>query len=128
MLNVSRKRFEGLTNVRHQVTDYARQLPDGNFDAIISALSIHHLEDAEKANLFCRIYDRLPVGGIIVNYDQFCAETPEINRWFDSYWEKQLCHSGLTHRDIELWKERRKLDRECSVEKEIGDVLLSQSR
>lgn len=54
-----------------------------------------------------------------MNYDQFCAGTPMMNRWFDLYWEKQLYNSGLTDRDIELWKERRKLDRECSVEKEV---------
>ena len=42
-----------------------------------------------------------------------------MNKWFDSYWEKQLYNSGLTDKDIELWKERRKLDKECSVEKEI---------
>ena len=27
--------------------------------------------------------------------------------------------SGLTEHDIELWKERKKLDRECSVDEEI---------
>ena len=32
---------------------------------------------------------------------------------------QQLLNSGLTERDIELWKERRKLDRECSVETEM---------
>lgn len=42
-----------------------------------------------------------------------------MDRWFDTYWEKQLYNSGLTNGDIELWKERRKLDRECSVEKEV---------
>ena len=31
-------------------------------------------------------------------------------------------HSGLTGKDIELWKERRKLDKECSVEQEV-DML-----
>lgn len=56
---------------------------------------------------------------MFANYDQFCAGTAEMNKWFDLYWEKQLFNSGLTERDIELWKERRKLDKECSVEKEI---------
>ena len=42
-----------------------------------------------------------------------------MNKWFDSYWESQLYSCGLTERDIELWKERRKLDKECSVEDEI---------
>lgn len=41
-----------------------------------------------------------------------------MNDWFDSHWEEQLAHSGLSDKDIELWRERRKLDRECSVEEE----------
>ncbi len=119
MLEVSKRRFAGLANVSHQVMDYTKQLPDGKFDTIISALSIHHLDDTQKNELFHRIYEALPTGGVFVNYDQFCAGTPIMNRWFDSYWEKQLYNSGLTDRDIELWKERRKLDRECTIEKEI---------
>ena len=42
-----------------------------------------------------------------------------MNDLFDTYLESQLYSSGLTERDIELWKERRKLDKECSVETEI---------
>lgn len=105
MLEVSKKRFAGLVNVSHQVMDYTKQFPDGKFDTIISALSIHHLDDIQKMGLFDRIYDVLPTGGVFVNYDQFCAGTPMMNKWFDSYWEKQLYNCGLTDRDIELWKE-----------------------
>lgn len=119
MLDVSRRRFAGLPNVHHQVLDYTEQLPDHHFDTIISALSIHHLDDTQKAELFHRVYNKLPAGGIFVNYDQFSAESPMLNKWFDSYWENQLNHSGLNARDIELWRERRKLDKECSVEKEV---------
>ena len=43
-----------------------------------------------------------------------------MNNWFDSYWENQLYKSGLTDKDIEQWKERRKLDKECSVEEKIA--------
>jgi len=75
-----------------------------------------------KKELFLRIYNRLSDDGIFVNYDQFCADSSEINTWFDSYWEHQLKNSGLTAKDIELWKERRKLDIECSVEEEM-DML-----
>lgn len=119
MLEISKKRFSGLDNISHQVMDYTKRFPKGRFDTIISALSIHHLEDKEKAELFARIYEALPSGGIFVNYDQFCAGTSTMNRWFDSYWEKQLYNNGLTDRDIALWKERRKLDKECSVENEV---------
>ena len=105
MLNVSRKRFAGLENIQHEILDYTKQLPD--------------LDEGQKTDLFERIYEKLPVGGIFVNYDQFCAGTQTMNQWFDSYWEKQLYHSGLTDSDIEQWKERKKLDKECLMEEEI---------
>ena len=81
--------------------------------------------DADKAELFKRIYNKLPVGGTFVNYDQFCAGQAVMNSWFDGYWENQMMNSGLTDKDIELWKARRKLDRECSVEQECE--MLRQS-
>lgn len=49
----------------------------------------------------------------------FAAGQVKMNDWFDSDWENQLENSGLTESDIKLWKERRKLDKECSVEEEI---------
>ena len=119
MLDVARKRFAGLENVDYCVYDYLNGLPEGDFDVIISALSIHHLEDEDKVKLFSQIYDKLPDSGLFVNYDQFCADQPEINDWINSYWENQLYKSGLTDNDIALWKERRKLDRECSVDEEV---------
>lgn len=117
MLEVARKRFAGLENVSYQILDYAKQLPAEEFDVIMSALSIHHLED--KEDLFSRIYEKLPSGGVFINYDQFCAGSEELNDWFDSYWEKKLETSGLSELDLKRWQERRKLDRECSLEAEI---------
>ena len=122
MLNVARKRFDGIENISYQIKDYTEELPDANFDTVISGLSVHHLEDDDKMKLFSEIYNNLPDGGVFVNYDQFCAGHSKMNKWFDSYWENRLYHSGLTQNDIALWKERRKLDKECSVEKEV-DML-----
>ena len=119
MLNVARKRFHQLGNITYCVENYINKFPDNFFDTVISALSIHHLEDEEKMTLFERIYDRLPSGGLFVNYDQFCAGQSELDHWYNTYWESQLSNSELTEKDIALWRERRKLDRECSVEKEV---------
>lgn len=122
MLNVARKRFESIGSISHQVMNYIDKLPDTTFDTVISALSIHHLEDEDKIKLFSRIYDSLPSGGLFINYDQFCAEHSQMNNWFNSYWESYIANSGLSDKDIELWKERRKLDKECSVKQEV-DML-----
>lgn len=119
MLVVAKKRFAGLDNISYRVMDYTKELPKEDFDMIISALSIHHLENEQKQTLFTRIYEKLPVKGVFANYDQFCAETPVMNDWINTYWENQILLSGLSEKDIELWRERRKLDREVSVDKEI---------
>lgn len=126
MLNIARKRFDGIGNISYQTENYIYKFPDTNFDTVISALSIHHLEDREKEKLFSRIYDNLPSGGLFVNYDQFSAQQLQMNTWFDSYWESHIKHSGLTDKDIELWKERRKLDKECSVEQEVDMLIKSK--
>ena len=126
MLDVARKRFSGMDNVTYKALDYTNELPCDKFDVVASALSIHHLEDEDKQNLFAQIYDHVPSGGLFVNYDQFCAGQPEMDLWINSYWENQLVHSGLTDHDIALWRERKKLDRECSVEQEIA--MLEKSK
>ena len=120
MLDIARKRFDHLENISYEVGNYSHKLPDAAFDAVMSALSIHHLEDGEKQRLFSEIYDRLPQGGLFVNYDQFCAGQPKLNHWYDTYWENHLTDCGLSDQDIALWRERRKLDRECAVEQETA--------
>ena len=84
MLNVARKRFDGIDSISYEVLDYLKELPSGDFDVIASALSIHHLENEDKQRLFSQIYDKLPSGGLFVNYDQFCAGQDEMNEWFNS--------------------------------------------
>ena len=118
MLSVARKRFSGAENVSYQVSDYTERLPGNRFDTVISALSVHHLENTQKEALFSRLYSALPKGGLFVNYDQFCAGEPLLNEWYDRFWEGQLYRSGLSEKDLALWQGRRALDRECAVEQE----------
>ena len=94
-------------------------------DLIISALSIHHLEDDEKAQLFQRIYTSLPAGGCFINYDQFCEDTKEQTEVEHQEWLHFIMNSGLSDEEIARWRERSKLDRECSVNQEIS--MLEQS-
>ena len=88
----------------YQIMDYNYELPKEDYDTVISALSIHHLENEEKKKLFSRIYDSLPTDGVFVNYDQFCAGQPQMDDWYNVYWENQLFHSGLTKSDIKASK------------------------
>jgi tRNA (cmo5U34)-methyltransferase len=53
--------------------DLRAELPSGDFDAVVSALAIHHLEDADKRDLFARVHRALAPGGVFVNAEQVAA-------------------------------------------------------
>jgi tRNA (cmo5U34)-methyltransferase len=51
-------------------------LPDGPFDVVVSALAVHHLDDAAKADLFGRVAALLAPGGRFVLADVVVPEDP----------------------------------------------------
>ena len=53
------------------------RLPAGPFDAVVSALAVHHLTPAEKRDLFARVASVLRPGGVFVLADLVVPERPE---------------------------------------------------
>jgi tRNA (cmo5U34)-methyltransferase len=53
------------------------ELPTGPFDLVVSALAVHHLDAAGKADLFRRIANVLSPGGRLVLGDVVVPERPE---------------------------------------------------
>ena len=51
-------------------------LPEGAFDLVVSALAVHHLDGAGKADLFVRVADRLRPGGRFVLGDVVVPDDP----------------------------------------------------
>jgi tRNA (cmo5U34)-methyltransferase len=51
-------------------------LPEGSFDLVVSALAVHHLDGASKADLFARVADRLRPGGRFVLGDVVVPDNP----------------------------------------------------
>jgi len=120
MLGVAKKRFENLSNIHYKILDYTNALPDVHPDLIMSALSIHHLEHEVKQSLFKKIYNSLGSDGSFINYDQFCSEDAKNNEKIEKYWVESIQNSGISQVEYDRWVERKKLDRECSIEQEIA--------
>jgi tRNA (cmo5U34)-methyltransferase len=57
-----------------RVQDLTDPLPAGPFCAVVSALAIHHLDDAAKADLCARAFDVLAPGGVWVNAEQVAGD------------------------------------------------------
>ncbi len=111
MLDKARERFAGMEErVEFVAGDYANGFA-GQFDVVISALSIHHLIDADKIKLFKDIYDALPDGGIFINAEQILGPTPHIEQVYHETWLRQIRDLGVSDTDLNAALERMKADR-----------------
>jgi tRNA (cmo5U34)-methyltransferase len=63
------------------IQDLTAPLPPGPFDAVVSALAVHHLSDVDKKDLIARILAVLVPGGVFVNAEQVQGA---------SQWQQQL--------------------------------------
>jgi tRNA (cmo5U34)-methyltransferase len=83
MLAHARERFAGDASVEFRLHNLGDPLPtDGQFDAIVSGLAIHHLEDDRKRELFGEIPSLLAPDGVFANLDLVKAPTPELHERF----------------------------------------------
>jgi len=112
MLAVARERFHDRPAVRFCSGDYTRVDLGGPYDLICSALSIHHLEPADKRWLFVRIFSVLKPGGIFVNADQAEGESPYFTGKFREYWDEFLKNGPLASTEsAEIRRRRDTLDK-----------------
>ena len=52
------------------------------FDAVVSGLAIHHLEDSRKRQLFGEVHALLAPGGVFANLDLVRSATPALHERF----------------------------------------------
>jgi tRNA (cmo5U34)-methyltransferase len=94
MLNIAKNRLKQYPNIEYNLSDYSKQLPAGNFDLIVSSLSIHHLSDKSK------IKEILYPNGIFINADQILGKSKDIEQTYNSMWLTEAKENGITQ--IEL--------------------------
>lgn len=100
---------------RVEVADLAAPLPAGRYDAVVSALAIHHLDDVGKRALYQRIFEVLRPGGVFVNAEQVAGPTPELDRRYERVWLAQITALGSGPEEIEAARKRMSYDRPAPV-------------
>jgi tRNA (cmo5U34)-methyltransferase len=118
MLAEARQRL-GERAVAVYVQDMAGELPAGPYDAVVSALAIHHLEDADKRALFAHVHDVLRPGGVFVNAEQVLGPTPELAKLYVDHWLRQCRELGASEAEISASVERRRHDRSAPVAEQL---------
>ncbi len=119
MLILAQQRLGGAVVAVH-VTDMSSVLPAGRFDAVISALAIHHLEHEDKRALMERVHAVLRPGGVFANAEQVDAPTPELTAIYEQRWVDDCRALGATEAEIDGARERMRHDRCSDVDTQLG--------
>ncbi len=83
MLDRAADRFGTDSSLELRMHDLAVPLAEsGRFDAVVSGLAIHHLEDERKRELFAEVHDLLAPGGVFVNLDLVSSASPRLHERF----------------------------------------------
>lgn len=84
MLTAARERFAGDGRIELVEHDLVDPLPAalGRFDAVVSSMAIHHLEDDRKRSLYAEIFEVLEPGGVFANFEHVASPTRRLHAAF----------------------------------------------
>jgi tRNA (cmo5U34)-methyltransferase len=119
MLELARKRLGGDARITfHQANYVTDSLPE-QLCAVVSSLSIHHLEDSEKRAVFSRVHQSLLPRGVFINADQVAGPTPNLETRYKALWLERVRAAGATEQQISDSLYRQQEDRCTSVEDQL---------
>ncbi len=118
MLDRARETFGD--RAEYVVADFAEPLPGGPWDAIVSALAIHHLPDADKRILFERVHCALPAGGIFVDAEQVAGPSALFDDAYHRWHERRAKELGSSDAEWQGAVESMRHDHCASVERQLA--------
>jgi tRNA (cmo5U34)-methyltransferase len=120
MLDIAKIRFQGNPNISFIAADYSNYDYTEHYDLVVSSLSIHHLEDAEKKGLYQKIYSIMHDNSIFINADQVLGRTPYIEQTYTSDWRNKVEASGLSQDELSSAYLRMKLDKMATLDQQLN--------
>jgi tRNA (cmo5U34)-methyltransferase len=99
MIAMAQAKLAPYSSVRYLVGDFA--CFDGEYDAVVSSLALHHLAtDEDKRCFFQRIYDRLRPGGAFLNGDIVLASSDILQATYMREW-RAFMRRSISEEEIE---------------------------
>jgi tRNA (cmo5U34)-methyltransferase len=92
MIAMARGKLAGFPNARFVAGDFSTF--DGEYDAVVSSLALHHLAtDEDKKRFYCRIFARLCPGGVFYNADIVLGSSAGLQSIYMRQWRAFMRHS-----------------------------------
>lgn len=128
MIRLAREKLRGYRGRVELVASDLASYPSGEYDAVVSALAIHHLPDREKWRLFRQVHRSLLPGGYFGDADDHLPE--------DAIFDTRYAHvasvlaaggplTGSWTSPQEVWHEHEKFDHPCTVAAEVAALTRS---
>jgi len=102
------------------VQPLTKDLPPGPFDAVVSALAIHHLSDNDKRGLYARVFNVLSPGGIFINVEQIVGRSCRLQKLFEVVHLDRSRALGSSETEIQGAIERMSYDKCAPLADQIG--------
>jgi tRNA (cmo5U34)-methyltransferase len=95
MLSAARERLRKFENrINFQKGDFSKDDFGIGYDLILSGLSIHHLGNPQKRDLYRRIYLALNPGGVFLNRDVIKGATQRLDEIYIRLWRQYIRSMG----------------------------------
>ncbi|MBW4689120.1 MAG: class I SAM-dependent methyltransferase [Komarekiella atlantica HA4396-MV6] len=121
MLEKAKSRFSKMgKSPKILIGNYVEADLGGSYDLVISALSIHHLSNADKERLAQRIYNVLNPGGMFVNADQVLGKTPNLEKLYRQNWLDSVRALGISEEDLKAAQKRMEYDRMATLDIQLS--------
>ncbi|MBK8294491.1 MAG: class I SAM-dependent methyltransferase [Solirubrobacterales bacterium] len=104
------KEMYGEERITYVEGDLYGDLPPGPWDAVVSALAIHHLTDDGKKHVFESAFEFLRPGGIFVNAEHILGPTAQMDHEYRHWHEKCARHNGINDEEWHQAEDRMLAD------------------
>lgn len=121
MLERARVRLANVkSQVEFRVGTFGSEPLSGRYDAIISALAIHHLAADGKRRLFSQAHRCLKPQGVFVNADQVLGSSDAIERQYRDNWRTRVLAAGITENALAAALERMAEDKMSTLSDQLA--------
>ena len=120
MLSQAKQRFAGNPRVSYALLEHAQLSAVSEYDLVLSALSIHHLEHRDKRALFQKIYRALRPGGMFINVDQALAPSRIGEEQYERIWLEDARANGVSELALAQARERMREDRNALLSDQLA--------
>lgn len=120
MLALAKQQLGDDRRIRYLQANFALLALPGEFDAVVSALAIHHLKDDEKHALYGDIHQALAPGGIFINAEQVLGPTAVLEKHYDDLWLDEVHALEATEDELAQARKRMTEDRAATLEVQLA--------